>query len=70
MLLWSKCLKGEMQEGSGYTKIVKNNEIVLAATPAEVKKAGVGGAKNFFETSVGNPFLFLPNFVNFVMIVL
>ncbi|XP_071805613.1 EF-hand domain-containing protein D2-like [Asterias amurensis] len=51
MLLWSKCLKGEMPEGSGYTKIVKNNKIVLAATPAEVEKAGVGGAKNFFETA-------------------
>ena len=40
-----------MPEGSGFSKIVKTNKIVLAK-PAAVDKAGVGGAKNFFETAV------------------
>ena len=51
MLMWSKCLKGEMPEGSGFSKIVASNTIVLAK-PAAADKAGVGGAKKFFETKV------------------
>ncbi|XP_022090015.1 EF-hand domain-containing protein D2-like [Acanthaster planci] len=54
MLMWSKCLKGEMPEGSGFTKIVATNEIVLAK-PASADKAGVGGAATFFETKARAP---------------
>ena len=51
MLLWQKCLNGDLPEGSGLAKLVAANDVVLSK-PGCADKSGVGGAANFFETKV------------------
>ncbi|XP_072046458.1 EF-hand domain-containing protein D1-like [Amphiura filiformis] len=48
MLIWQKCMKGEIPEGSGFAKMVAANKVVLSK-PGCAEKAGVGGAAKFFE---------------------